>query len=227
MTQNNDTPASTEEVDQIARHIDDLVRQNLSQDRDVYLLSKLGIDLGPDRKRIEEKFGLSVREFLKQFTSYNLAVFGAHQNIYGIVRTGVNPSNVSPNFKTRRYNRQFWAAFISSDHPVNRYINVDTLAFDIDEERVKDGAGRVVAISPEYQVAWSNPNKNSIASKNITEWLRANQLEPERFYFSGSETTATGSHTVLDKLLSSLSDDQLRRVSLPLDVINSLRKRRF
>jgi hypothetical protein len=213
------------ELARIKERLDELVETRFLQGKNIYYLSALGNDLGSDKSAIQEKFGLTLLEFIQKHTKYQTNRFGAHNNVYGIIPDGVDPHDVIPERPRRRFKKGFWAAFIYADgtEPTTHYLNLSTLHFDTTEEAARAGGGAILPIDAKYQVCWSDPQKQDLLHERIEQWLNDNNLTPDPFY---EVRFSSGSETLLENIISSLSAEQMQRVSLPLDVVAALFKRR-
>ena len=61
--------------------------------------------------------------------------------------------------------------------------------------------------------------------QKIEEWLEDNGLEPTSFLMTRTtETVQLPSHDLLGRLLLALDPDDLKRLSMPLDIVNKLRR---
>ena len=125
----------------------------------------------------------------------------------------------------QRYAPPFWAAFaIPLKENEQRYINIATLRFGPDRASLGAENDDIRVIPPQYIAlpnASGSPNENVA---RIEAWLAAEHLDGDRFMAKRSRLDSHGS--VLDVLLQSLSTEELKRISLPLDIIKTLSTRK-
>jgi hypothetical protein len=76
------------EVSRIKDRISFLVERHFAEGKGVYYLSRLGIDLGPDRQLIERLTGQRLAEFIKSEFNFVIDRTGQHNNVLHIVQPG-------------------------------------------------------------------------------------------------------------------------------------------
>ena len=124
---------------------------------------------------------------------------------------------------TPRYHPAFWAAFRKPlDETSRRYMSVQPPPRfqDASPEDRPDG---FVEITREYIVGLDVEEKE--VHQKVQDWLAANEFDSESFLLK-SKTTATHlpSDDLLGRLLLALEPDELKRISMPLDVVFKLRR---
>ena len=123
---------------------------------------------------------------------------------------------------TPRYHPAFWAAFRKPlDETSGRYMSVQPPPRfqDASPEDRPDG---FVEITREYIVGLDVEERE--VHQKVQDWLAANGLDSES-YLLKSKATATHlpSDDLLGRLLLALEPDELKRISMPLDVVFKLR----
>ena len=124
---------------------------------------------------------------------------------------------------TPRFQPAFWAAFRKPlDESKRRYMSVQApLHFRdaIPEER-PDG---FIEVEREYVIG---PDAEMMeVQQKMQAWLANNKLEPSSFLLKGKTgTTHLPSDDLLGRLLLALEPDDLKRVSMPLDIVGKLRR---
>lgn len=209
-----DEPEGGNELERIARRITSLIELRLIAGEPVYL-SQLGAELGPDKELLQQLSGLKLVEYVQQVLRYKLDRAGTHNNVLYIAPAPSKtvearaPKIVAP--------RSVWLAFTTPiEKGQRRVLDLTTLRFGAPEEF--DDLDKTREITADFI---AEDRSNSQFAKALESWLSQ----------EGLTLNALQKHdrlllkTALDSLLQSLTSDQLRRVSLPLDVIQTLRDR--
>lgn len=124
---------------------------------------------------------------------------------------------------TRRFLPAFWAGFRKPlDEASRRYMNVKAPVHFRDDlgDNQPDG---FIEIQSEHVVG---PDaEDTEVQHEIEVWLANNELEPSSFLVTHTtEPTQLPSHDLLGRLLVALDPDDLKRLSMPLDIVNKLRR---
>ena len=215
----------------------DLVRECWEEHRMPLLLSRLG---GGDDGRIgrlaKQEAG-SLGAYLRHQLAARVRVIyhSANPTVAGAIPADAEiPENADFDMlldQTRgravetapRYHPAFWAAFRKLlDEPNRRYMNVQPpLRFqDTPSAHKSDG---IVEITREYVVG---PYAEAAeVRQRIQDWLEANGFDPESFLLKRKAiATHLPSDDLLGRLLLALEPDELKRISMPLDVALKLRR---
>ena len=133
-------------------------------------------------------------------------------------KTHSRSSGASP-----RFHAAFWAAFRKPlDESKGRYTSIRApfRFVDVSSEERPDGFRE---IAREYVVG---PDAEAMeVQQKAQDWLAANGLDPDRFLWKDKTDTARlPSDDLLGRLLLSLEPDELKRISMPLDVVSKLRR---
>ena len=122
-----------------------------------------------------------------------------------------------------RYRPAFWAAFRKPlDETSRRYMSIQPPPRfqDASPEDRPDG---FVEITREYIVGLDVEEME--VHQRIQDWLTANELDSEFFLLKNKATVARlPSDDLLGRLLLALEPDELKRISMPLDVVFKLRR---
>ncbi|HEX3422300.1 MAG TPA: hypothetical protein VHS33_02705 [Sphingomicrobium sp.] len=216
------TPEARAEIERIGGRIQRLVASRFEHE-DTYYLSQLGNELGEDRKLFESLTGRKLSEFLSSEVGFQLDRTGVHKNVLFIRR----PGSASPPPPAKpRFRRAFWLAFAAPlEAGSERHINIDTLKWAADADYVTEGGGEVRPIAAKFIAKDAEASDADIISQ-IEKWLQEQNLEEDRFHVQKRRSERHGERSLLDVVLIALSADQLKRVSLPLDVVKSLSEQR-
>jgi hypothetical protein len=171
---------------------------------------------------LEKLTGMRLLDFIRD--SYQLEISGQHKNIYAIVLSEANLPAVRFLDKSTppRYNRRFWAAFgIPLGNDERRYLNVETMEFGSDKEALGDASADIREIGPDFINKERERLDPQLVAENVEKWLSQESLEPSRFTV-GSKHANRAPRSVLDAMFLTLSQDDLRRITLPLDIVRKL-----
>lgn len=211
--------AGDPEVARITVKIETLIKEHF-QSAERYYLSRLGVQLGEDRRTLERLTGKKLAQFVREKFDYKIGTSGQHKNVLYLIAPGTSAKGLP--VASPRYLPRFWAAFampLRDDE--ERYIDLDTLEFG-PKDMV---AGDVRPIEAEYVAPNDASGSAAETAMRISRWLDKQQLDGERFHMRLRRSPPSG-ESLLNQVLSVLDRDQLRRTSLPLDVIKSLTDRR-
>jgi len=225
MTDVNIEAGGVRSVDEIARirsRIQDYFTDSLANGEGRYYLARLGSLLGSDRTALEALTGKKLVAFVQDDLGHEIEREGAHNNII-VVKIGEPIAGVrSATTATPRYAPRFWAAFRVplGDEGDHRFINLSTMAFGTSREEVGDGEIR--EIGSEFIVQNGGPVDASVILENIDKWLAEEGLEAKPFLLQRKEGQQEDK-SLLDLMILALNGEQLKRVSLPLDVVKTLK----
>lgn len=215
---------SDEEVARIASRIRDCFAKSLAIGEGRYYLARLGSDLGSDRNTLEMLTGKKLVSFVQDALGYEIEREGKHGNII-VVKLG-GPA-VSPKKTVRsipRYAPRFWAAFRVPlvVEGTRRFINLGSMVFAAEQKEVSNGEGEVREIDPRFIVQDDGPVEPSVIADNIERWLEEQGIDPAPFLIQKKDAHRE-ERSLLDEVIMALSGEQLKRVTLPLDVVKALK----
>lgn len=227
-----DSEAEYEDLD---NRIVSLIRQHWEEEKKPLLLSQLGSrDSGNVAKRAKSIMG-SLGVYLRVRLSERVKVL---QHSTKPVVVGAIPSDVEvpasdvdrllgqgpePGKGDRRYNVAFWAAFRKPlDPSERRYLHIEQ------PRHFRDSADEAVA-EPGYTeiersfIADQGVDDTKV-EESIREWLESKGMEAQTFYQSRSGTTLPHDD-LLGRLVNALDAEDLKRMTVPLDIVQKLRKK--
>ena len=227
-----DSEAEYEDLDS---RIVDLIRQHWEKEKKPLLLSQLGSrDSGDVAKRAKSMMG-SLGVYLRVRLSASVRVL---QHSTKPVVVGAIPSDVDvpasdvdrllgqgsePGKGVRRYYAAFWAAFRKPlDPSERRYLHVDLPC------HFRDSGDEAVA-GPGYteierSFITDQGADDTKIEESIREWLESKGMEAQAFYQSRDGTTLP-QDDLLGRLVTALDADDLKRMTVPLDIVQKLRRR--
>ena len=214
-----------------------LVREYWEEHRMPLLLSQLGgQDGGSIAKQAKQRTG-SLAKYLRTQTANHVRVI-QHSTNYTVV--GAIPLDVAPNANqdsidellertqhrevrtTPRFHSAFWTAFRKPlDQPMRRFISLQApIRFqDLASEEEPHG---FIEIERQYVVGFDA--EETEVHKTAQDWLSDNKVEEALFLWKAeTKTTHLPPDDLLGRLLLALEPDELRRISMPLDIVSKLR----
>ena len=224
-----DEQAEDGQLPDIENRIKSLIEKRFSNGFDRYYLSQLGNDLGEYRHILEKESGFRLAQYLSKKMGFELASSGPYNNILFISaqKNGCSGYRAGES-ALPRFSRRFWAAFVKPlDSGKRRFIDISTGFFKDHEDAPSSSDADMREIQSRFIRDYSADNESSAREVviKIDEWLEEQGLERSQF-LAHDKKSMERSKTILDDVLSALSSDQLKRVSLPLDVIQSLHRAR-
>lgn len=223
----------TDELEKITQKIDTLARAELSSGQP-YLLSKLGMDIGPDLKIIKQS-GMSLTEFIDQRLSdrYKLIFTGIHRNIQSLILAEAQAEADAPTLsdtakpRPERFNYRFWAAFSVPLASQTRFLNTENFTF-VDEDSKPVGPYEVIDAA--YIAEQNIQKRDEKILENIYRWIDDKGFEVAQFLAknrikSGHSTAASHQKTLLHAFLEVLDNKHISTLTLPLDVVAAMLKK--
>lgn len=144
------------------------------------------------------------------------------------LRLGMPPPNAESTGPVSRAHPAVWKAFNTPlADGFRRFISLDPIHYkDIKAGVNTEPEGMVEVRSPYLAEEGAHEAPHRVADR-IGEWIAENGLDRDRFFVSRRRSTLSAANqTRLAVLLSLFKEDELSRVSIPLDVIARLEKAR-
>lgn len=216
-----------------------LVRECWEQHQIPLLLSRLGGEDGGKIGRLAKHEAGSLGAYLRHRLDTRVRVIhhSAKPTVAGTIPVDV-PADADADFdmlleRARalgqssgtgpRFQPAFWAAFrIPLDESRGRYMSIQApLRFvDVSPEERPDG---FLEVAREYIVGPDVEAKE--VQQRAQDWLAANKLDQDPFLSKNkADVAGLPSDDLLGRLLLALEPDELKRISMPLDVIGKLRR---
>ena len=229
--------ATVEEASGIGERIVGLVENWWKNHQSPLLLSRLGNLIDKEDSRQIKQKGFSLRSYITHNLSDRIRLIQDKDNpvIIASVPKEINEDehrliekllkddHKGEVDKNPIFRPAVWAAFkIPLDKDKERYIDPkEPIHFrDIPS---KEGPQEGIRVDRKF-IGGPNSDPTEIGDK-IREWLKENDLGEIPFLVSRKiRSTRLPSHDLLGRLLFSLDSDDLKRVSMPLDVIKKLRQ---
>ena len=236
-TRQDKSMVPSQELSDIDRQIVYRVRERWKENKTPLLLSELGNmekgSIGRHAKEKAQNLGSYLRNYLAEFV--RVVGHPDKASVIGVVPAEAEDFSIdafdrlatsagslsSPG--TPRYHAAFWAAFRKPlDIPKRRYLSLEppTHFRDMELEETPDG---FIEIEPRY-IADADMETIEIV-KHIEEWIELNKLDESQFLWAHKKKDSTlPPNSLLDRFLFALDPEDLKRVSMPLDVIKKLRR---
>ena len=230
--------ATVEEASGIGERIVGLVENWWKNHQSPLLLSRLGNLIDKEDSRQIKQKGFSLRSYITHNLSDRIRLIQDKDNPviiastpkeinedeYRLIEKLLRDGHKEEGDKNPRFRPAVWAAFkIPLDKDKERYIDPkEPIHFrDIPS---KEGPQEGIRVDRKFITGDSDSDPTEIGDK-IREWLKENNLEEILFLASRQiKSTRLPSDDLLGRLLFSLDSDDLKRVSMPLDVIKKLRQ---
>jgi hypothetical protein len=203
-------------------------------DRQPYLVSALGIDLGDDLRILKSLTKKGLNEFIQSRLGdrVTLVRLGAHNNVTAIIGGLVDGADLAKAAAAvaepkPRFHYRFWAAFSVPMQGEVRVLDPDTLTFeDVAHDNVPEDA---LTVDPQSIAPPDADNRDALIKHNIQTWLEEHSLSEDRFIAAkrlpraplAIARTAMGEN-LLEAMLSALDKRQLQSTSISLDVVQTL-----
>jgi hypothetical protein len=235
------TVKNNDAVGKVLKDTIELVKTHWDETGQALLLSHLGLELkrrGHDT--VEVLAGRKLASFLSVEAKGQLRVIRPAGNplIVGVVPSDVDVSDGTQSVfpdgsiearvraSMQLYAPAFWAAFT---HKLStgrvRVLSLEPkIQFqDVERDKVPTG-GLIVPADSIVNVDSVKPTEfGQVVDAKIKHWLAQSNVREQQVLANSSGVVNRGERiSVLEKILRSLSEEQLQRVSLPLDVVSKL-----
>ena len=228
---------TSEKPDTLADQIVASVRQYWDNHHRPLLLSRLGGQEGGEIARLlkQRTDGLSLRVYMQDELAGRVTVIqhSSRRELVGAIPVGEIVEDADALLERitrvrsvqtgRRFHPAFWAAFLKPlDEPKRRYISVQA-PVHFRDSLPDDQPKGFVEIESRY-VAGPEVGLEKVHQK-AESWLTDKGIDETPFLLrakTGIENLPT--NDLLSRLLLSLDDDDLQRVSMPLDIVKKLRE---
>ncbi len=249
------SPSREIRIDHLTKAILKLTKAHWERTRTAYYLSKLGLDLGDDWVVAQRELGLKLQAFvlatltgqlkiIKSPRSGHLGLFPKDAELAKNLEeyfTSAFTDRASTGNLIPRYHPSFWSLFrIPLLEGRRRFITAiepPRLLFrDYSGSEPIDSAW--IEVEKEFVLPSGGGGPEAVLSL-IAAWdVKHPDVQSKRFIVSGPRTASraddgavpenivASSQSLLDQILKSMSSEQLKRTSLPLDVVATLSRMR-
>lgn len=221
------------ELERIAQKIVNLAKARKGE-RQPYLVSALGIDLGDDLRTLKSLTNKGLNEFIQSRLGdrVTLVRLGAHNNVTAIIDGLLQGEELAKAAAAvaepqRRFHYRFWAAFSVPMQGEIRVLDPDKFTFE--DVAHADVPADALTIDAQSIAPPDADNRDVLIKQHIQTWLEARGLSDDRFMAAkrlprlplAVSKTAMGNN-LLDAMLLALDKRQLQSTSLSLDVVQTL-----
>lgn len=217
--------------DKIFQVVDDFWN---SKERPV-LLSLLGSLENASIAKNVKKLGFSLREFLSQEMSESVSV-GTHSK--NKVLVGVYPKrigalgqakldslleeNSSVSSSMPRFHKTYWAAFkVSLARTERRYVSISDQPSFRDIGAKEAPPANAVEVDRKF-ITTSSASSDQDVYSQVVEWAKENDIELDWLTLGFYSKRSSQPENLMLSLLEALDPTDLKRVSVPLDVVQKL-----
>ncbi len=225
------------ETPSIGDRVIELVQQHWSEHRTPMLLSTLGnLDGGVISAQVKREYD-GLRSFLEQILGERLLVVehSQQQTIVGVVPRTEDTDKVKdwdPLLeKTRsehvrpRLNPVLWAAFRKPlAQGKERFVLLDDRGIRFADVASAHPPANGLGVPSERIVGYDATVEKTY--EHVREWIESNHLDIDQFRHSASARDSQNlpSNDLLGRLINALDAEDLRKVSIPMDVVAKLRR---
>lgn len=225
------------DLQQLKSDIADMVGRNWKQWGRPLLLSGLGSLLGSRRLQIEADTGLKLKPFVMYYLKDDFRIIQkpTDPNVIGLLPKEASISGDLSFYFTRpalaagappRFKSSFWAAF-AKPIPLysNRFIDLNTLRF-VDQPETALPPQGWLHIRREFIPPENTTGRDAAVLMGVEQWLQEHSID-RSIVVAGRSQSSTAPFPIsegnlLQRLLSSLDQDDLRRITMPMDVVAKL-----
>lgn len=226
----------TDSAIKLADRIAKLVYEHWHEQSEPLLLSQLGAADHGEVGRLAKFQSSNLAAFIEQHTADRVRIVRGHANplVFAAMPTDVDKdfevddlleavrsraSNSGP-----RFHPAFWAAFrVPLDEDKRRFVSIrKPIRFEDTSSTTED-----------YPMGWVEVERSYIAGPEcdvgdvqrlISDWLRANELDPGQFRAVSGAASDFPSDDLLGRLLVALDAEDLKQMTIPLHIIKKLRR---
>ena len=217
---------------ELADRVAQLVEEHWHQHGAPMLLSRLGNADQGEVGRLAKGHSASLAAFIREHLAARVRIDSGTQNRLVMAAA---PANVEQNLdvdgllirtgdpQPRRFHPAFWAAFrvpLAEDH--RRFLSTRS-PIRFEDVPPTSEPQRVDCVEIERRYIASAAGEVGEVQRRLTDWLDANSLDGQ-MYFAAKKAALHLPHDLLGRLLQSLDHDDLKRMTVPLDVIDKLRR---
>ena len=125
--------------------------------------------------------------------------------------------------RVRRFLPAFWAAFrVPLDESKRRFVSIRAPARF--QDAPLDETDRSSFVEVQRQYITTGDADDTVVQQRISEWLQRHELDDGPFLVANRPATDLPHDDLLGRLLVSLEPEELKRMSIPLDVVLKLRR---
>jgi hypothetical protein len=195
------------------------------------LINPLGISLGNALGVLKAATGQSLLEYIQKTFSDRYQVILVKENTQGLWHVGQAYEQAVRDFvgrpprpAPRRFVSSFWDAFIEPLKGARRFYSQGEARF-VDADLAPSPEWREIPVDLIYKPG-EDRNVREV-HRHISEWFERTGEAPDQYLTEVPvETRAEAGRSVLDLLVASLTPKQLQSVTMSLDVVAELARRR-
>lgn len=226
----------TDVAAELADRVTELVDEHWRTHDEPLLLSQLGTADQGNVGRLARELSGNLAAFIKRSAAdrVRLANGSAHPLVLAAVPANVDQSVEVDDLLARareravisgpRFHRAFWAAFrVPLEEGQRRFLSTHR-PIQFEDRPATNESHPVGYAEVERQYVADADCEAQGVQQLIASWLDANELDQVPFLASNSAVADLPKHDLLGRLLVALDADDLKRVTMPLDIIRKLRQ---
>lgn len=226
----------TDSATELADRVTELVDEHWRTHEEPLLLSQLGTADQGDVGRLARELSGNLAVFIKRNAAdrVRLANGSAHPLVLAAVPANVDQKVEVDDLLARareraatsgpRYHQAFWAAFrVPLEEGQRRFLST-RMPFQFEDTPAAKESHPVGYVEVERQYVADAECDAQGVQRLIACWLDANELDEGAFLASNSAVSELPKHDLLGRLLIALDAEDLKRMTIPLDIIKKLRQ---
>ena len=219
----------------LADRVAELVQEYWDDHRIPLFLSQLGSADGGEIGRSARRLAVNLADFVRGHLPDRVRVVSG--SAYPLVMVAV-PHDVAEGIDVDRligerhsaskghvprYSASFWAAFrVPLEEGNRRFLSTRAPFRFEDVPAAEDGRAGYVEVDRQF-IAPAESEDGDV-HRGIEEWLQSHGLSAETFLATNVPKSEMPANDLLGRLVSVLEPDDLKRMSIPLDVVSKLRR---
>jgi hypothetical protein len=221
MNEPDDQAAPNGELSDLQQRVINKIEAYFDTGNQTYYLSRLGGDLGEILNEVKSQSD-GLEEFIHGLNQYYVGTTGEKNNIKFVAKSPDATPSQSPT-KPMRFLPALWKAFHAplEDEKTRYYDRKTNRYLDVSDDIIEPDTGQI-RIDNEILEKAKDANDDDAGANIIKGWLIENNLDPADFRYIMDYHGAISGKSVLHSFVGALSQEQLRRINLPGDVIEKL-----
>lgn len=220
---------------ELADRVAELVDEHWGEGDGPLLLSQLGAADQGEVGRLARDISGNLAAFIEGYAADRVQIVSgsAHPLVLAAM-----PANVEPNVgvddvlararervatRSPRFHPAFWAAFrVPLDEGNRRFVSIRLPIRFVDLPSTAENHPGHVEVERQY-IADAEGDAGDV-QRLISDWLSANELDSGRYLAANGVLSDLPNNDLLGRMLVALDDEDLKRMTIPLDVIGKLRR---
>ncbi|WP_146042183.1 hypothetical protein [Chromobacterium sinusclupearum] len=207
------------------------------------LLSQLGQSIKNHGDQFQDVLnGITISSFIRSELSEEFKIEAPKPGSIARMIIPISDKNITTIEKTEKnnqkkisipeFNKVIWSAFTNEiPNSKRRYLKISQKPFYIDRDRTEPQEDSLISISPEFIIRRNEGIENDQfkekVANSIESWCQKNGIPYSSSFNKKIEnknkyTNNLATDSILNQLVKKLSYDDMRRISIPLDIVMKL-----